>query len=317
MTTESPATGDNLTVLSLVTYPRPFYREEIGALRAKGVTVDVVPVPGLEAAEESRSGFDYLRFYRTVLGRAREEYDLVHANYGLTVPFALAQPHRPLVASLWGSDVMGSLGWLARGSAGHCAERIVMSEEMRRELGHDAHIIPHGIDFETFRPTDQAEAREAVGWESDGHYVLFPYDPSRPVKDYPRAERIVADLQADTDESITLKPVYGVDHDTVPQYMNASDALLLSSRHEGFPNAVKEAMACELPVVATDVGSLRDRLGPVTNSYVCESDTELSARLADVLASDRRSDGRTHAADLSLDTTADRVLSVYRRALDQ
>ncbi|TQQ79354.1 glycosyltransferase [Halonotius terrestris] len=305
-----------MRVLSLVTYPRPFYDEEVTALRERGVTVDVVAVPGLDSADESRSAVDYLRFYRTVLGTARADYDLVHANYGLTVPFALAQPHRPVVASLWGSDVMGSLDWVAKRSAGHCAERIVMSEEMRRELGHDAHIIPHGIDFETFQPMEQAAAREAVGWDTDGTYVLFPYDPSRPVKDYPRAERIVADVQADSDESITLKPVYGVDHEMVPQYMNAADALLLTSKHEGFPNAIKEAMACNLPVVTTDVGGLRERLGPVENSYVCESDIDLSARLADVLASGRRSDGRVHAVDLSVAATTDRILDVYQQALD-
>jgi len=312
MTAEST---DTLDVLSLVTYPRPFYREEIKELRAKGVNIDIVPVPGLESAEGEREATDYLRFYRHVLSKSRAEYDLVHANYGLTVPFALAQPHRPIVVTLWGADVLGSLDWLSRLSTQYCAERIVMTEEMQRELGHAAHIIPHGIDFETFQPMDRTTAREAVDWSVDGTHVMFPYDPSRPPKDYPRAERIVASVERETGESITLHAVYGVDHAEIPQYMNAADALLFTSKYDGFPNTIKEAMACNLPVVATDVGSLRGRLRPVENSYVCRSDAELVDALTAVLASDGRSDGRTHAADLSLDATTDHVLDVYQRAL--
>lgn len=310
-------TPDQLNVLSLVTYPRPFYRQEVAGLRAEGVSVDVVAVPGLDGDDDQRGATDYLRFYSRVLSKRHGEYDLVHANYGLTVPFALAQPHRPVVASLWGSDVMGSLDWLAKRSVGHCAERIVMSEEMEEALGHDAAIIPHGIDFELFRPMDQHDTRQAVGWDDDGTYVLFPYDPSRPVKNYPRAETIVANVEESMGESVTLKPVFGVDHADVPRYMNAADALLLTSHHEGFPNAIKEAMACGLPVVTTDVGGLRDRLEPVDNSYVCHSDAELTASLQAVLASNRRSDGRSHASDLSLASTTEQVLAVYERALTQ
>lgn len=302
-------------VLALVTYPRPFFTQEVDWLRRKNVSVDVIAVPGRESTNDTRSVLDYVRFYRQVLGKTWSDYDLVHASYGLTAPFALAQRHRPVVLSLWGSDVMGSLGWLTKQAAAHCDERIVMSDEMQRELGHDAHVIPHGIDFEKFKPIDRTTARRSVGWDTDGTYVIFPYNPSREVKNYPLAERVVETVRESLSTPVSLQPVYGVSHDEIPLYMNAADALLLTSDREGFPNSVKEAMACNLPVVATDCGSLRGRLEPVTNSYVCGSESELATRLGEVLTNGQRSDGREHAADLSFDETTDDILEVYRQAL--
>ena len=306
-----------MKVLSLVTYPRPFFTDGIAALRRKGVSVDVLEVPGMDSEADSRSALDYARFYWTVLNKTLEKYDLIHANYGLTAPFAIAQRHRPVVLSLWGSDLMGSLGWLSRRSAAFCDETIVMSEEMKRELGRAAHVIPHGIDFERFRPMDRTQAREAIGWDSEGRYVLFPYDPSRTVKNYPLAERVVGEVRDSLSDPVELRAVYGVDHDKLPLYMNASDALLLTSRREGFPNAVKEALACNLPVVSRDVGGLRERFGGIDNSYVCGSDSELPARLEEVLAGGERSNGRDHVSDLSLDGIADATIEVYRRAINR
>jgi glycosyltransferase involved in cell wall biosynthesis len=303
-----------MNVLSLVTYPKGFYTEEIAALRDKNVSVDVVDISGLET-NDNRSIRNYLDFYLDVLGKTFGDYDLVHANYGLTVPFALAQRHRPIVVSLWGSDLMGSLDWVSKESVRFCDEVIIMSEEMEQTLGREAHIIPHGVDFETFRPMEQREARESIGWDPDGTYVLFPYDPTRDVKNYPLAERVVEAVQQELGREIELRAVFNVDHEDVPLYMNAADALLLTSRREGFPNSVKEALACNLPVVATDVGGIRTRLDPVANSYSCGTERDLVARLTDVLASGDRSDGRQQAADLSVDRSTDRIIDVYQQAL--
>lgn len=188
-----------------------------------------------------------------------------------------------------------------------------MSPEMRRAIGA-GEVIPDGVDLELFEPEDREVARERVGWDGEGYDVLFPYHPSREVKDYPRAKRIAGIADALLDRPVRLRTVSGVDHDRISDYMNAADALLLTSHSEGSPNSVKEAMACNLPVVATDVGDVLERLRGVSPSVVARTDEELIDGLIAVLKRGERSNGREAAREVSLEATADAMLSVYGRA---
>ncbi|RQG96182.1 glycosyltransferase family 4 protein [Natrarchaeobius oligotrophus] len=311
-----------MKVLSLVTNRHArFYKTQTEMLEEQGVDFTHVFPPQqsskrAERIEIDRSKIDYLKFYTSLLRESWDEYDVVHANYGLMTPFALAQPHRPIVLSLWGSDLTGRVGEVTKRFGKYCDEIIVMSPQMEMELGYEAHVIPHGIDLNQFKPMSQSEARSAVGWDRETKHVLFPYKLSRRVKNYPLAERVVEEVRSEVSTPIELQVVNDVEHEDVPLYMNAADALLLTSRREGFPNSVKEAMACNLPVVSTDVGPLHDRLEEVENSYVSKSESELVTALTDVLCSGRRSNGREYATDLSLEAMADGIIEVYDKALN-
>lgn len=310
-----------MKILSLVTNRHaPFYEVQTTELESKGVEIDHVYPRKQSKSHEiqqniSRSYIDYFPLIYRVLPKALSEYDIVHANNGKTAPFALIQPHRPIVLTLWGSDLMGRYRTLCKKSAAYCDEVIVMSEEMESELGQNAHVIPHGIDLDQFAPMSQAEARSAVNWDGDVKHILFPYDPAREVKNYPLAKQIVKQAQNKLPMSLQLQVVSDVRHDQVPLYMNAADVLLITSRREGFPNSVKEAMACNLPIVSTDVGGIRDRLEDVDNSYVSNSEGELVARLCEVLSNDRRSNGRRYVADLSQEQMGKQIINVYKKAL--
>ena len=304
-----------MDVLNLVTTPRPFFEDQVRILERKGVTTTTLTVPGRGSAQDSRSFIDYVKFYRPTIRHSLRDYDIVHANYGLTGPFALAQPRRPVVLTLWGSDLAGKYSRISRICARLSDETIVMSEEMRSDLWNAAHVIPHGVDMEKFQPIDQSSAVDMVGWNPNSKHVLFPYDPSRSVKNFSLAKRVVDQVREEVNISVELYPVYGVPHEEIPNYMNAADALILTSQREGFPNSVKEALACNLPVVSTDVGGVRNHLSDVSNSYVGATEQELVKHLSSVIKSGQRSDGRNHIADLSLDRMAEDILSVYTRAL--
>ncbi|WP_327052607.1 glycosyltransferase family 4 protein [Halomicrococcus gelatinilyticus] len=311
---------DSLRVLNLVTNTDArFYNEQLRVLRDHSVQGETLAPPGNHVARESvtrRSATDYLRFFPTVFKKSFDDYDIVHANYGLTAPMALAQPNLPVVLTLWGSDLLGEYGWLSRRCARHCDAVVVMSEEMAAELDVTCHVIPHGVDCQRFNPAPPAVARDRVGWNNDARHVLFPYPPSREVKDYPRAERVVEAADERVDAPVELQTVYGVDHDDMSAYYNAADVLLLPSKSEGSPNSVKEAMACNLPVVTTDVGDVRERLDGVSPSHVCTSDEELVDGLVDVLADPRRSNGRQAARDVSLERMGERLRTVYDTVLE-
>jgi len=304
-----------MNVLNLVSNADArFFEQQTAALEARGVDCDVVTPPGDHRAREDvteRSPGDYLRFVPRTVRRSLDGYDLVHANYGLTAPMALAQVRLPVVLSLWGSDLMGQYGWLSKACARFCDAVIVMSDEMARKLDAPCHVIPHGVDTDRFAPESTERARDAVGWDPETRHVLFPYPPSDDVKDLPRAERLVERASERIDAPVELQVVYGVPHPKVATYMNAADAFLLTSKREGSPNAVKEAMSCNLPVVSTDVGDVRERLDGVSPATVSDSDEELVAGLADVLSDPRPSDGREAIREISLERMGERIEAVY------
>ncbi|QKY21940.1 glycosyltransferase (plasmid) [Halolamina sp. CBA1230] len=291
------------------------YRGQVRALRAHGVDCATLAVPGDHVpGERSRSPREYLRHLASAF-RVRGEFDVVHANQGVVAPTALALAGLPTVVSLWGSDLYGTLGPVSRACARLADGVVVMSTAMAAELGTDCRVIPHGVDTERFRPGNPQTARAELGWD-DGHHVLFPYARERTVKNYPRAERIV-DAAADRlDADVSLHAVTGVPHERMPTYFVAADALLLPSDHEGSPNAVKEALACNLPVVSTPVGDVPERLDGVTPSETAATDTGLAAALADVLARGERSNGREQVRALTRDRTARELAAVYREVLD-
>lgn len=300
----------DLSALQLVTTPRPFFAEQLRALERCGVGSTTLAVPG---TSRERSVTDFLRYYPTVLGRTLRSgnFDVVHANFGLVAPHALAQPTRPVVLSLWGTDLMGKYGAVSRWCAKQCDAVVVMSEEMAAELDVDCHVIPHGIDLERFAPRPREDARAELGWNPAAKHVLFPYAPDRAVKDFPRAERIVETTRGRLDRPVEIHAVNGLDHEEIPTYMNAADALLMTSKREGSPNAIKEALACNLPIVATDVGDVPDRLDGVYPSYIGRSDQELVSALETVFEIEARSNGRETVADASLERTGERLRAVY------
>ncbi|SEV99059.1 glycosyltransferase [Natrinema salifodinae] len=304
-------------VLHLITSTRSFFEQQVAVLEDRGVECTVVGVPGEYSADSPRTPLDYLRFYPRVLSHVlSDEYDLVHGHYGLVAPFALAQPTRPVVLSLWGTDLMSDMGWLrriSRAGARLADATIVPSPVMSRELDVEHAEIPFGVDTERFRPIPREEARERIGWDADERIALFPYDPSRDVKDYPRAERVAE--RADVD--LEVRTIDDVPYEEMPYYMNASDVLLVTSKRESGPMVVKEAAACNVPIVSTDVGFVRETIADVDDCVVGSTDADLAAGLERVLDGSRRSNGRDAVDGLGLEAMGDRLLGVYRRALDR
>ena len=145
---------------------------------------------------------------------------------------------------------------------------------------------------------------------------LSPYAIDRTVKDYPRAARIVRGARARLERPVRLRSVSGEPHHRVATYMNAADALLLTSRREGSPNAVKEALACNLPVVATDVGDVAERVAGVSPGAVQSSDAGLVDALVTTLRAGERSDGREAVRSLGVEAYGERLRRIYEGVVD-
>ena len=306
-----------MNVLQLTAKAEATYvTNQVQALADLGVESDVVEVPG-GAGSDGRSPFDYLRFCRIVRDELSTRHDLVHANFGLTIPGAIAQRRVPVVTSLVGTDLMGRYGGATKQLTRFCDEVIVVNDEMRDLVPGDAHVIPYGIDVQMFRPMDRTSARKKIGWPTDRYCVLFPYSTERPVKNYKLAERVVEMASEQLGEEIELRSITGLDYSLIPAYMNAADTLLLTSHREGSPSTVKEALACNTPVVATPVGDVPARLSRVDHCATSDSVVELAEALCDAVTARERPNGRDAVRDATLERMGERILNVYERTVER
>ncbi len=307
----------DLTVLHLVTAKEIFFRQQIEILESKGVNCTVCVVPGAKQIDgqmaEKRGIKEYIQYLPKVRRELRQgEYDIIHANYGLTAPYAVTQFRLPVVLTLWGSDVVGFDGLVTKACAWQADVVTVRSIEMRELLGQrDAAIVPSGVNLDLFQPINRTKAKKKVGWDADGTYVLFPYSSSYERKNYPLAKRVVENASDKLGNDLSLQTISGIDHKEMPYYMNAADCVLLTSDHEGSPNTVKEAMACNVPIVSTDVGDVRERLDGVTPGGVGGTERELVDLVCEVVASGEQSNGREAVRDVSWDRIGDQILDLY------
>ncbi len=323
--------GDALRVLMITSewptpqkpYDVPFVVRQVEFLRKAGIEVNVLAFHG------GRKPQNYARAWLKAWAEiSTGQYDLVHAQWGQSGLLAL--PKRiPLVVTFRGDDLNGItdpdgkltksgvvLQNLSRLVARTADQIIVVSENLARLLPDRAyHIIPSGLDLDLFCPAPQELARNQLDLDPDRKYVLFAGSASRPGKRYPLAQEAVQLLKQEMD--VELLVVKNVTHDKIPVFMNASDVLLMTSLHEGSPNVVKEALACNLPVVSTDVGDVRYRIGKIPGCAVLADDQPetIATTLRKVLRRGERVDSRPTVVDLDENILSQKVIRVYQNAL--
>lgn len=285
-----------------------FVRNQVSQLRAlEGVNVELHEFPP--------GAWALARAVRDLRGRyAGERFDVVHAHFGLTAWPALAVKARGRALTVHGTDVshprtrvitaaaLPTVGLLAAASR-ELIERIPGARNRAR-----AQVLPCGVDVERFRPSSRVSARAQLGLDPHRPYLLFPADPARPEKRHDRAATLAGALKA---ELLTLG---GVDPERVPLYVNAANVVLVPSEREGFGLAVLEALACDVPVLATPVGvhvQALDGLG----GTLCEPfrlERWQAAAAPHLAAEDPRVAGRERAERYSATRMAERVASAWR-----
>ncbi|MGQ9570402.1 MAG: glycosyltransferase family 4 protein [Thermodesulfovibrionales bacterium] len=270
------------------------------------------------------------------LKRFREEIQIfnphiVHAHYGtMTAFFCMISTLKPLVITFRGTDLLPSrsVSWVRnRGGillsqiAALRAEQIIcVSNELKAKLWwkrNQTSVIPSGVDTTIFYPRSKEEARLELGWGKMEKVVLFNLgrDPIHKRLDLAKSSVKIAEGICG---EIRLEILDGyVNHVDIPRLMNASDCLLCTSDSEGSPNVVKEALACNLPVISVDVGDVKERLMNVRPSKIVKRDPEeIGKAIAEILKKGERSNGRMTIQELSLENIANRIISVYESIMN-
>lgn len=300
----------------------PFIKRQVDYLRGAGVDVDVFHFRG------AKKLLNYVRAWRQLRSKLRhKQYDLIHAQFihnGI-----LALPKRvPLVVTCRGSDILGIVGndkgghiaasgiqtRLSRIVAARSDAVIIVAEHMKSCFHRSAplSVIPSGVDFTTFRCMQRDEARRHLGLPADESLVLFAADPTRPEKRFALAKQAVEILNRS--HPCQLVTASGVPYAAIPYYMNACDALIFTSVQEGSPDVIKEALACNLPIVSVPVGDVALRLQGIDGCELCPDDKPetIAEALGRVLKKGERIAGREAVQDLDEKLLTEKVISLYK-----
>jgi glycosyltransferase involved in cell wall biosynthesis len=249
----------------------PIIQNQGESLLRAGVEVDFFMVSG-------RGWRSYVKAIKPLRKRIKEgHYDVIHAHYSWTAylaSIASSGLQVPMVVSLMGNDILDY--WWYPGLARLVAklkpwkEVIVKSQEMKLRVGIScAIVVPNGVNMERFVEKPKVECQEQLGWDTKKKHVLFPARKEDSRKNWPLAEGAVKMLPENIE--IELHQMNGVPNDKTPIMYNAADVMVLPSFYEGSANALKEAMACNVPLVTTDMGDCRERIEGVEGCYVAKT----------------------------------------------
>lgn len=290
----------------------PFVTEQVDALRRAGVDCDYYLVQG-------KGLRGYLRNRAPLMDKIRSfQPDLVHAHYGLCGLLANLQRQVPVVTTFHGSDVnRRRLRTLSRLACRLSAHSLFVTELLRKKMGSrrsNSTVLPCGVDTKLFKPCDRQTARRQLLLPEEQPLVLFAGNYADPAKDVALARAALQHLP-----QVRLIEPRGYSREQMVLLFSAVDLLLLTSRSEGSPQVVKEALACNCPVVSVDVGDVRQRIAGIEGCAIAPRRPEAIANsIATVLLRQRCTEGRQRilSQQLDNDSVAQRLLCRYRNIVD-
>ena len=286
-------------------YPYPeyesfgiFIKEQIASLEEIGIENKVFFINARK--EGSKEYFKCKTAIKTILDDY--EPDIIHCHHEFSlIPLLFLKTNKPIVLSLLGDlqnrSIVNKLFFKLVKKKVHS---IILKNKKKSAPAY--YYIPNGVNLDFFKPTEKVEAKKYLGLNQDKKYILFVTAAlDNPIKRYDKFQAILKELHK-KDERFEELIMTGVSRDIVPLYFSAGEFLLLTSDHEGSPNAVKEAMACNLAVVSTDVGNVKHLFGNSNGHFLSTSGTVQNLFALTLKASQiRESEGRKRLVELELD----------------
>ncbi|MBI9066031.1 MAG: glycosyltransferase [Salinivirgaceae bacterium] len=298
----------------------PFIQSQADSIKEKGIKVDVFIVR-INKLKGVISNVKKIR-------RLKKQYDILHAHYSTNGFLCLlAGASNKLIVSYLGSDLLGINN--SNGSKNKISiviqfisyivsvfskAIIVKTDQMKKNISSQYYkktqIIPNGVDFDRFYPIAQNEAKHKLKLDLVKKIVLFLGNPNDSNKNYSLAKLTFGFLPQ---TNYLLVSPYPTNPEKIPLFLNAADVLILTSISEGSANVIKEALACNTPIVTVDVGDASVNVQDVYKAHVVPYDpNKIAGKIIDVCKNSDRSNGRSLINHLEISIIADRIIAFYR-----
>lgn len=322
-----------MKVLQIVTsFPRDdwprngFIKSQIDSLSKIGVDIDVFQINN--PPRKINYLLSFFRFRKLI---STKQYDLIHAHYIYPGITAISQRKVPVLFSYMGSEILGTpnrngkitlIGYLnifLSKMLQFLVDRIIVKSDNLLEqltLKHKAHVIPNGVNYKIFKPIDKKDCRKELGLSQESKIILFLGRLNDPRKNYALAKSAVKRLNESEIEDYVLLSPDSILPEEVPIYLNASNILLHTSLWEGSPNLIKEAMACNIPIVSTDVGDVKKVIGNTAGCFLTNFDDEsVSKSILEAFNFHNRTNGRNDISHLEIEKVAYQIKDIYEEML--
>jgi glycosyltransferase involved in cell wall biosynthesis len=296
-------------------------KEQIDSLKnVKGISADVHFINGREKKT------NYFKSIAQIRNKIKnEKYDLIHVHYGLSALFLLfLDPKIPVVITLHSGELFRKKGLINHlmqkaitlAAIKKATKVIVLNDSMVDLLSiHKEKLIklPCGTDLKVFD-------NKSVQTNGKKIRIGFPGNKGRKEKNYPLFANILGLLNKS--HAIEVIEFHNLTRAEVVANLSKIDLLLMTSTVEGSPQIIKEAMACNKPIVSTSVGDVKDLLADVKNAYVIDSFNpdrfvEPVCEILDLHPAERFSNGREKLIRMKLDSVqvSERLYDIYDTVL--
>lgn len=286
----------------------PFIQEQVISLTKEGCVIEYYTISG--------NGFlGYIQNRKKLITKINAfKPDIIHAHYGLSGLLVSLQCKVPVVTTYHGSDINNKkIRRFSKLSMYFSKYNIFVSQKTLdiAKPGKNYALIPCGIETELFKPMDKTECRAKLGLKNDEKLVLFSGSFDNQVKNPVLAKAVVALLP-----DVRLVELKGYTREQVNELINACDAVLMTSFTEGSPQIIKEAMACNCPIVSVNVGDVNEIIGDTENCFICSySEKEIAEALQKVFDGNKRTLGREKISRLDNKLIAKQIIEVYKNLL--
>jgi glycosyltransferase involved in cell wall biosynthesis len=287
-----------------------FIKTQEDALRLQGCKTDFFQIKG-------KGLLGYIKSRKKLLLKIKEfQPDIIHAHYGLSGLLANLQCKIPVVTTYHGSDINNPKVLRFSKISVRLSKFNIFVSQKNIDIvkpKKSCALIPCGVDTEQFKPLDKIECREKLGLKNNEKLVLFSGGFDKEVKNPALAKSAVALLS-----DVKLLELKGYTREQVCWLMNAVDAVLMTSRTEGSPQFIKEALAVNCPIVSVDVGDVKEVVGNTENGFICfRSEKVIAEALKEIFQTNKRTNGRNRIVELKLDNkdVAEKLINIYNNIL--